>query len=237
MRNNLSLVMPGLLFLAIACAGCAGEDDGPGDGFVELPPPDPACPEPTSVLPNEWRPITAVSEGEVTSTGEQVAVIDATAGGPPNAADRPYIYVSLSGSSIEKVALSDVDARRNVLWDLAFKRAVIRSNSGDSGPGDVRVAVVGASSLDDVTELPAADQFREDDWVSDDCEYNAGQIGEPATAIGTWYDYDVDTNRLAPSEVVYVLERPDGSAVKLAIRSYYDDEGTSGHYEIAWADM
>lgn len=237
MRHPVSFAIPSLLVLAIACAACAGEGDDLGDGFVELPPPDPDCPEPASVLPNEWRPIASVSEGQVTSTGERAAVIDATAGGPPNAADSPYIYVSLAASRIEKVELSDIDAQRNVLWDLAFKRAVIRTNSGDSGPGDVRVVVVEAASLDDVTELPDTDQFLEDDWVTDDCTYNAGQIGEPATAIGTWYDYDVDTNRLTPSESIYVLKRPDGSAVKLAIRSYYDDAGTSGHYEIVWADM
>lgn len=220
------------LFLGPGCSGSADDD-----GFVELPDPDPACPDPTSVLVNPWRPVDVVSTGAVVSAGAGTATIDATAGGSENAADNPYIYIRFSDAGIEKAELTDIDAFRNIRWALALKRALIRVNGGDSGPAGVRVAAVAAASLDAVTELPAEAQFSEDDWVTDDCQLNAGQIGEPVTAIGTWYEYDVETNRLAPSETVYVLDRPDGPAIKFSIEGYYSADSESGHYEIAWATL
>lgn len=230
-----SLPISALSLLLVAALGCSSDDDN--DGFIEPPEPDPACPDPTSLLPNPWRMNATVDTGAVVAVSDRVATIDAVAGGSENAREHSFVYVSFTGDAVEKAELSDVDAMRNVRWDIAFKRSLIRSNGGDSGPGGVRIAAVEASSLDEVSELPAASAFLEDDWVTDDCQYNGGMIDEPITAVGTWYDYDFENNLLTPANLVYVLERPDGSAVKFAVRGYYNADKVSGHYEIEWAAL
>lgn len=63
----------------------------------------------------------------------QTALIDATAGGL--AATGPYTYFSFSTGQV--VALSDADAVTSTDWDIAFKRANVKLNSGISGPKGV----------------------------------------------------------------------------------------------------
>ena len=47
--------------------------------------------------------------------------------------------------------------------------------------------------------------------------------GEPVTAFGEWYEYDVETHAVTPKAEVYVLQRPDGSRTALREDSYYGD--------------
>ncbi len=190
---------------------------------------------PPAILPTGWQHIDSVSAGEVVAT-DNSATVDATAGGPPNAADNPYIYLAFTADSIQKVDVTDVEAYEDDSWDVAIKRQVLRINGGDSGPGERELAIVEAAALDEVTAAPEDGMFGADDWVSEECMYVGGLIGEPATAVGTWYGYDEDTNRLTPSEVIYVIRRSDDTAIKLAIKNYYFED-TSGYYEIEWAGL
>jgi hypothetical protein len=216
---------------ALSASACADDSD-PG---IDMPDANPACPEPNSALTSPWQYVDAVSEGVVSADGA-LTLIDATAGGGANAADNPYLYLAFTGDAVEKVDVTDLDSYGDPRWDLALKRFVLRVNGGDSGPGGVEVAAVEAEAFADVTAVPAGAVFTTDDWVTDDCQLNAGMTGEPLTAMGDWYDYDVATNRLAPRSLVYVLRRPDGSAIKLSIASFYHDD-ISGFYEIEWASL
>jgi hypothetical protein len=196
---------------------------------------NPACVDPTVALASPWTSIDAVSAGAVVATGN-AATVDATAGGSPNAADNPYIYLKFTPTEVTKVEITDVDSYKNPDWDLALKRFVLRVNGGDSGLGGVEVATVVADNLADVTAAPPAGEFTTDDWATDDCQLNAGPLGEPATELSDWYGYDEATNRLSPKGEIYVLRRPDGSAIKLDIKNFYHDD-ISGHYEIEWGAL
>ena len=204
-------------------------DAGPGPDAVS------GCVDPTAVLTSPWTSVDAVSAGAVVATGN-AATVDATAGGSPNAADNPYIYLKFSPTSVSKVEITDVESYENTDWDLALKRFVLRVNGGTSGPGGVQVATVTAETLADVPAVPDDAVFTADDWVTDDCQLATGPLGEPATELSDWYAYDEATNQLTPKGEIYVLRRPDGSAIKLDIETFYHDD-VSGHYEIEWGAL
>jgi hypothetical protein len=175
----------------------------------------------------------ATNSGGVTS-----ASIDATAGGLAGAADNPYVYVDLAGAT--KVAVTDTDSYTTASWDLAFKRASIRVDSGDSGPGDVQVAGVAAPTLAAVTPAPPAADFHVDDWATADCGVASTPSGEPLTAFGTWYNYDDATHVLTPMANVYVIKARDGTLYKLRIETYYGDPASpmrGGFYKVEWAPL
>ena len=225
-------------------AACGGDDDGgasevdAGGGGIDAAADD--CDQ-AEQLPGDYRPVAIVSTGDVTPTADgdvTTAVIDATAGGLPNAADNPYIYVDLASGA--KVDIDDVDALSSSEWDLAFKRSSIRSNGGDSGPGMVAVAVVAAASLDEVTAAPADGEFAIDDWTDESCQLVALPFQEPNTAFGEWYDYDLGSHVVTPKPEVHVIRSRSGDLFKLQLESYYGDEGDptlSAVYRVSWAPL
>ncbi len=226
------------VLLALSLVACS-DDPVPGDpdaAVVNPPDANPDCLEPTSVLPDNYRPINTVSTGTIQVLGNDTIVVDATAGGIPNAPDSPYIYLRFGETAVEKVDITDTESLADSSWDIALKRVVIRSNGGDSGPGGVTVAEVPGLTVADVTEAPADNLFIEDDWVTDDCQFIGGNINEPVTAFGVWYEYDPQTMRPdPPREVVYVVKRADGAMILINILTYYYNDGPGANYEIQWA--
>ena len=241
-----------LLVLALSFplgAACGGDDDGDdgggsvdagGDG-VDAGGDDGGGADasagcvPTDVLPAEWRPIASVAPGKLTTTpgkDRTDAVVDAAVGELPE--DNAYIYIDLASGT--KVEIDDVAALTSSEWDLAFERASVRANGGDSGPGNVAVATVGGA-FEDVTEAPKDGAFLTDDWVSDDCQYQFVGANEPQTAIGDWYDYNMTTHELTPKEEVYVVRTHGGDLYKVAFSTWYGGEGVSGIFEVAWAPL
>ena len=250
-----------LCALALAApigAGCGGDDDDgddnpgidAGDGADDGDDADDTddgdgldasvgC-VPTDLLPADFIPIAEVAETELTSTTEEgvtVATIDATAGGFFDSADNPFIYIDLETGV--KVDIDDVEALTSDAWDIAFKRSTIRLNGGDSGPGDVGLAVV-EGGFDDVTEPPADATYEEDDWVSESCVLIAERDGTPASAFHEWYDYEDATMTLTPKELVHVIRTRSGGFVKLVIDNFYDETGEeriSAVYSVRWAAL
>ncbi len=91
-----------------------------------------------------------------------------------------------------------------------------------------------------MTEAPKDAEFVADDWVSDDCQYQSIPGGEPNTAFGEWYEYNIKTHQLAPKPVVWVVRTHSGDLVKLAIDSFYGDEedpDSDAIYHVAWAPL
>ena len=236
------LLMPLVLGLALcAGAGCGGDDASADAGGAADAAGGDAGSEPTAALPTQWRPIAMVSTGQVVTVSNQgvtSASIDATAGGLAGAADNPYVYVDLASGT--RVAITDTDSYTTASWDLAFKRASIRIDSGDSGPGGVKVAAVAATTLAEVTSAPPDGDFHADDWASADCVVAMTPSGEPLTAFGVWYDYDAATHVLTPKAEVFVVKARDGALFKLRIETYYGDAANpmrGGFYKLEWAPL
>lgn len=238
-RNPCGVLLATLLFAATAAA-CS--DDNNPDVTPDAPPVDsPAACDPTALLPASYRPIPKTSVGELTVTNVTGAVttatVDATAGGVMNSIDNPYIYVDLKAGA--KVAISDLDARTSTAWDIALKRSSVRANGGDTGAGARQLAVVQAAEIDTVTAVPGSG-YTQDEFADDNCSFISGQIGEPMSAFGNWYDYDVDLHTVTAKSEVYVVKRPDGSHTAVEIVTYYRDPATpSGGalYTLKWKQL
>jgi hypothetical protein len=222
-----------LVVLLFAFTGCGGSEGG------AMPDAPGGC-DPATVLPGGYRLIPTVSAGAVTVTtasGVTSGTIDATAGGVNNSADNPYIYVDLRNNM--KIAVNDVEARTSTNWDIALKRSSLRTNSGDSGPGNRELAVVQAATLAQVTAAPASG-YASDDFATADCMLESTLIGEPQSAFGEWYDYDQNTHVVTPKAEVYVLQRNNGSRTAFRIKAYYGDPANpmrGAFYSVEWKQL
>lgn len=194
---------------------------------------------------SEWldaiHPQTKVSTGQVSTTeqagGEKLTTIDATAGGMSAALSNPFVYVSFEKGGV-RAELDDFAARGSTEWDLAFRRAVIRVNGGDSGAGQGAVAIYPGKKLADVTAVPAASELKTDDFIDDKCKITLNPINDISTAIGgstgMWYSYDTGTMKLTPNAETYVFRTGKGKHLKLVIEGYY--KGTAGaNYTVRWS--
>lgn len=193
---------------------------------------------------SEWRdainPQTTKSTGQVTTTDEgsgvKKTVIDATAGGMSAASKNPYVYVSLKDGS--RVELDDYSAKTSSAWDLAFKRAVIRVNGGDSGAGQGAVHILASTTLDKVTAVPASATFKTDDFLDESCQIKTDPVGSIWTAFGgttgMWYTMDTSTMKLSPNSEAYVVRTAAGTFAAVVIDTYYSTAGTSAMYTIRW---
>ena len=79
------------------------------------------------------------------------------------------------------------------------------------------IAVVNTESLDDVTEVPASEEFIQN-FVSE---------------MGEWY-YETSAHFILPLDNVYIVNTTDGKFPAFEIIKYIDEEGTSGFFNIEW---
>jgi hypothetical protein len=162
------------------------------------------------------------------SAAERIVYVDATAGGLDGQDENPWVYLSLSSG--EGVALDDVGALTSTAWDLALKRFVIRTNSGDSGPGQGGAIKVTLPWVDvDQGTLGSRDVLTEN-WFDDDCNLTVdASTGDLITTFSGWSEYDEATHVLAPADAVFLTRAADGSLYKVAILDYYSNpNGTHG---------
>lgn len=170
--------------------------------------------------------VSSESASSSTADGVTTYTVEATAGGSGASAENPFIYLDLSTG--EKVEVNDLEAYANSDWDLAFKRYIIRTNSQDSGPGDVSVAKIADTTFADVTAAPEASAFEQDVSYNDSCEPLTDPIGSLKTAFnhlnpmkntGSWYEYP----GLTPTEGdIYVVDVPEEATYKMEIEAWDD---------------
>jgi hypothetical protein len=199
---------------------------------------------------SEWRDAIhaqlAVSTGAVATTevatGVKQTTVDATAGGMAAAFSNPYVYVSLEGGGA-RVDLDDLKARGSSDWDLAFRRAVIRVNGGDSGAGQGAVAILPGKTLEEVAAAPPASDFAQDDFLDAACKVKTNPINDIWTAIGgsdgMWYVYDASGTKppVSPKKEAYVVRGAKGKLFKLVIDDYYSKSGAGANYTLRWSPL
>lgn len=208
-------------------ATSSGGGNGSGGSKATAGAPSNPC---SAALRQELALVDEVTSRSVTvleqSGDEQVLYVDATAGGPDGS--EPWVYVSLASG--QAVAVSDIDALASTEWDLALRRFVIRTNSGDSGPGQggaLRVNLawesVDATTLGNRT--PPSEL-----WFDADCNLTVdSSTGDVITTFSGWSEYDVMTHLLTPADAVYLTLGADGALYKVAILDYYSNpNGTHG---------
>jgi hypothetical protein len=210
--------------------GTAGADASGGSG--------PTC---GSSADQVLGPIDEVAAAEVKvleeKAGYQILYVDATAGGSMAQGDNPRVYLDLATSSA--VAVTDVSAQSSTDWDIAIKRPILFTNSGDGGPGDGGLVFVEGKDIEAVTAADAEGAtFAKETFFDADCEPFLDPTGALSTSFDGWYQYDTATNTLAPTVGTYLVKGGDGSVFKLQILSYYatpegDIGAAGGRYKLA----
>lgn len=166
-----------------------------------------------------------VASGLITTTPDGAdfrTTIDATAGG--SSPTESYVYARFTETGLEKLPISDITALDSMDWDIAFRRFVIRINSGDSGPSCVAAQVLApGTTYDSVTAIPASFVPEGDDFLTraPACGFvddGSGLGSSPRTYLSTFYQY---TGCVSMTGRVYVLRTQLGRHVKLIVNTYY----------------
>jgi hypothetical protein len=179
------------------------------------------------------------------SANERSLYVDASAGGIDGAQKHPWVYLSLKTG--RAVPLTDLEALDSTDWDLAFKRTMVRTNSGDSGPG-VGGAIRVGLAWDKVSRTTLGGQTLPiEDWFDDMCMIGLDSTNNVITSFSSWSEYDPATHIVnAAPDVVYITGAADGTLYKVQIEDYYStptgghgtDPGKyAGHYRLRTAPL
>ncbi|WP_224366055.1 HmuY family protein [Hyalangium versicolor] len=165
-------------------------------------------------------PSTMEVREEGTTSGEFLTYVDARAGGLTPTMS--YTYVRFTEQGLTRVDIDDQAALSSTDWDIAFRRYVIRVNSGVSGPSCVSVAKTPeGTAFGSVTTVNSAWEVKTETYFTDTCEFveDESGIGAPAAQLGSYWTY---AGCLAMTGNVFVVTLADGRHVKLEVVSYYD---------------
>jgi hypothetical protein len=219
-------------------SGSAGESGTAGTAGSGGNDPAPSC---GSSADQVLGPIDEVAGAEVKvleeKAGYKILYVDATAGGSMAQGENPRVYLDLATASA--VAVTDVSARSSTDWDIAIKRPILFTNSGDGGPGDGGLVFLEGKDIESVTAADATGAtFEQETFFDADCEPFLDPTGALSTSFDGWYQYDTATNTLAPTAGTYLIKGGDGTVFKLQILSYYatpegDIGAAGGRYKLA----
>ncbi|MBX3190038.1 MAG: HmuY family protein [Labilithrix sp.] len=196
-----------------AATGDAAAADGPTDAGSGT-----QC---TSARDKLLGPIAQVATGEVLvlsdSGGVKTIYVDASVGGSMRAASSPRVYVNLAEG--KRVDVSDKAAFESTEWDLALKRTVIYTNSGEGGPGQGGAARVNKPFASVTAADADAAEIVPEQFFDESCTALPEPLGGPATTFMDWYDYDQATNIPTPRAVTYIVKGADGTRYKVGIKA------------------
>jgi hypothetical protein len=168
-----------------------------------------------------------LNNGAVTNAsaaGVWTSDVDATAGGAFSTNPPSYVYAKFTDAGLTKVELHDQAALDSMDWDIAFRRYVIRVNSGNSGPSCVQVMrMPDAETFETVTAPSATLSWRKDDIETAACTLipdGSGLDSSPAAALASYYSYP---GCVKMTGHVFVIQQASGKMVKLVVENYYND--------------
>jgi hypothetical protein len=187
----------------------AGITDGPGGGTL--------C---SSARDQLLGPVDKTSTATVTilsdENGKKTIYVDASVGGPAGVKTNARVYLDLGAGT--RVSVTDKSAVESKDWDLALKRYVVYTNSGDGGPGtggavQLSKPFASVTAADVTAATPVAESF-----FDADCNAKLDPTQAPATTFAEWYDYE---NTIpTPKPVTYVVRGGTGRLYKVGIKAY-----------------
>jgi hypothetical protein len=149
--------------------------------------------------------------------------VDATAGGAFASTPDSYVYAKFGSGGLTKVDISDEASLESMDWDIAFRRYIVRINSGDSGPSCVEAArIPGDVKFEDVTAVPDTVTYHPDDYFTESCAFipdGSGLENSPATALSAYWTYP---GCVQMNDYLFVIALADGHHVKFIVDSYYE---------------
>jgi hypothetical protein len=177
--------------------------------------------------------------------------IDATAAAVGITPKESYVYLKFTDTGLQNVAVSDEAAFNSMDWDIAFRRFLIRLNSGVSGPSCVDGARTGPNTdYDSLATEPAGLTFSTEVYYTDSCTIipDGSGLGSPGTVLQSFWMYP---GCLQMTGNVFVIRLADGREVKLVVTHYYEpmaqmdcdttnmvtpaEESQAAHVGVRWA--
>lgn len=216
-----------ILLLALTCAAC-GSDSQSADADAGSR--SESTPQALHEVPCTDESVGQLKLFEPASPGAIVneakgsgfeTLVDASAGGMT--ATQSFVYARFTRDGLEKVAIGDEDAFNSGDWHIAFRRYVIRLNSGVSGPAEITGArTVPGTDFESLTAPPSSDEveYRSEAYFTESCGFiNDGSgIGAPGTALASYWRYQECVQMTGN---VFVVALPGEHHVKLQVLSYY----------------
>jgi hypothetical protein len=215
------------LLLAAAACGSDDADDNSNNG------PQPICTAPTEVACAD-QVITdlflygTTAPGIVSNSADGTDIwaseIDATAGGM--SPTESFVYTAFTDQGLVKLDLNDKAAINDMSWDIAFRRYVIRINSGDSGPSCTSATPLPSTvTFDSVLSVPPDLTYAQDDFETSTCTLiqDGAGLGAPAVVMGPFYKTYMATTVtvIQMTNRVFVLQLKSGRHVRLVVTHYY----------------
>lgn len=209
-----------------------GTDAGTDAGVMLMPrcttPATVACQD-QSIQRLNFRMVNATGAvAEEGATPGATTYVDARAGGMTT--PESFTYVRFTPQGLEKLAINDDASLTSMEWDLAFRRFIVRINSGVGGPSCVLAArTAPGTTFDGLTSVPNGLAWRTEEYFTStpgadggiQCEFVADPsgIGGPNAALTSYWSYQ---SCVQMTGNVYVLHLRDGRYVKFQVLSYYD---------------
>ncbi len=196
-----------------------------------------------------FRPVNMATVGNTSAGDVFTSTIDASAGGVTPTLS--YVYVKFTATGMQRVDVGDEDALASQDWDVAFRRFIIRLNSGVSGPSCVTAGrTATGTTFDGLTAVPAALDYRTEEYFTATCDYvpDGSGLMSPGVALQSFWEYP---GCVKMTGNVFVLALADGRNLKLQVTAYYstaiqmtcDTTGMvdntmatgAGSYQVKWA--
>ncbi|MEO6953000.1 MAG: HmuY family protein [Polyangia bacterium] len=217
-----------LLVFVLSPLGCGGDDGGTDDGGTTADMSEaqlcaavaPTCTdEQIQDLPlyKSASPATRTVTNTMDGTDFD-SEIDAEGGGL--SPTESFVYAKFTPTGLQKVDIGDEDAFASTDWDIAFRRFVVRLNSGVSGPSCVKGGRAAVGDYSTVTTVPQGLSLGAESYYSSTCQAvtdNSG-LGSPGTLLATYWTYKAC---VAMTNNVYVIQTADGKSLKLTVEHYY----------------
>ena len=163
------------------------------------------------------------------------------------------IETVINASFTDVVARYDFTSRAqsndNSIWDIAFERFKISTNSGVTNSlGQSGACYTNTNNFNSVNNTEPF--CPKNNFISDtaNVQVNVGNnisgsqgavFGLPYTGspvMRDWYNYSI--GELSPSYKVYIVKSSDGfNFYKIQIRNYYNSAGTSGYVTFWWKQI
>lgn len=181
-----------------------------------------------------WAPVLAPASVMVADAGLQsdagtpvdAAMIDAAMIDAPTPAPIPSDAIRIDASDRANLIYFDIDTRSLVtpadpstdsVWDLAFRRVLVQTNSGSSGMGMGGARGIEGASYASVTSTETTG-FEVDVLTASEMPGTPPSSASPV--LGAWFDYDFTTHAVTPKDITYVVRTGTGSFARMRIWSW-----------------
>ncbi len=139
-----------------------------------------------------------------------------------------WVYFSFSKGDTVTIA----ESNSSLEWDIGLRRYHFKTNSGTSGSGQGGAVNMGKVDFASVTEAPESG-YTVDDSVTFQ-SHGGSKTYSLNPVLEGWAIMEGMPPTFVTTDSIYVLKTVNGKYAKLWLKSYYNEEGTSGHITLEY---